>query len=152
MRKMLLLLFILGISGASLAQNRQASWTNLRGLQVGDKIQVVEMNSKKHSGTFLAVSDSAVSFKESAGEMSVQRADVRSVKLRTRRRLRNTLIGAAAGGGSLAALCAATSGDGTGFLSRGFAAAAGAAVGIVIGAPIGFVLPTQNTIYRANSR
>ena len=104
MRKLLSCICILGISYSSFAQTGQSSWTNLSGLKVGQKIQVVESSSKKSSGTFLAVSDSAISLKDASGEMSIQKSDVRSVKLLTQRRLRNILIGLGVGAGAGAAI------------------------------------------------
>src|SRR6476660_7877044 len=108
MRMILPVLVILAFSCASAALDAQSSWANLNGLKVGQKILVIEENSKKHSGTFLSVSDSAITFRESTGERSVQKADVRRVKLRNQRRLRNTLIGTGVGAGAGAVLGAAT--------------------------------------------
>ena len=52
-----------------------------RALHAGQKIQVVEMNSKKHSGTFVNVSDTAISYQKTASAQTIQKQDVRSVKL-----------------------------------------------------------------------
>src|ERR1035437_1589203 len=100
MRKLLFLICVLGMPCASWAQTDRASWANLSALLVGQKIQVVEMNAKKHSGTFVHVSDTAISYQETAGEQTIEKQDVRSVKLmKNNPRLRNTLIGLAVGGG-----------------------------------------------------
>src|ERR1039458_4315300 len=80
-RNTLLLMCVLGISCAAIAQTGQSSWTNLSGLRAGQKIQIVETNSKKHTGVLENVSDSAISIKDATGEASVQRQDVRSLKL-----------------------------------------------------------------------
>jgi hypothetical protein len=88
MRFVSIALLFLALSSLSAAQ---ASWKTLNAIEVGQKIQVIEMNSKKHSGTFLSLSDSAITFQEGASERSVQKQDVRSVKLRTQRRFRNAL-------------------------------------------------------------
>jgi hypothetical protein len=88
------------MSYASQAQSDKASWTNLSTLQTGQKIQIVDMNSKKHSGAFLNVSDTAVRYHDNAGDQSIPKQDVRRVKLmENRHRLRNTLIGAGVGAG-----------------------------------------------------
>ena len=109
MRNLLFLICVLGMPCASWAQSNPASWENLNTLQAGEKIQVVEMNSKKVSGTFLNVSDAAISLQEKAGQQTIQRQDVQSVKLmKHQQRLRNTLIGAAVGAGAAAAIGAAT--------------------------------------------
>jgi hypothetical protein len=151
MRNTLLLICVLGISFASVAQTKQSSWANLSGLQVGQKIQVVDITSKKHSGVFVSVSDSAISFKDAAGEKSVQRPDVRSVKLMNRHhRLRNALIGAGVGGGAGAAIGAAATSSHD-FFGRGFAAAFLGVAGAVCGTTVGVLLPTHDTIYSTGS-
>jgi hypothetical protein len=68
MRKMFLLLFVLGSSWAAFARTDQASWANLSGLQRGQRIQVVGMTAKKHSGNFVSISDTAISYWETNGE------------------------------------------------------------------------------------
>src|ERR1700691_3296926 len=108
MRNATLLLCLLAISCVSNAQSGQSSWANLSGLRAGQKIQIDEMSSKKHSGIFESVSDSAISIRDASGEMSLQKQDVRSVKLlSSSHRLRNTLIGAGVGAGAGAGISAA---------------------------------------------
>ena len=53
MRKVLLLICVLGMSCASWAQTNPSSWENLNTLHAGEKIQVVETTSKKISGTLV---------------------------------------------------------------------------------------------------
>jgi hypothetical protein len=151
MRFMLPMLGILAFSCASATLNSQSSWRNLNGLAAGQKIQVIEKNSTKHSGTFLSVSDTAIVFQERSGERSVQKPDVRSVNLRNHRRLRNALIGTGVGAGVGAALGAATA-PSDGFIGgKGFAAAFVGTAGAVVGTPIGLLMPTHNTVYRVDS-
>jgi hypothetical protein len=89
-RKMFLLLFGLGLSCAAFARTDRASWANLGGLQPGQMIQVVGMTSKKHSGYFVSVSDTAILYREMDGEQSIPKRDVLCVKLmENKRRLRN---------------------------------------------------------------
>jgi hypothetical protein len=121
----------------------QSSWANLTGLKVGQKIQVVEQNSTKHSGTFLSVSGSAIAFREAAGERSVQKPDVRSVKLQSKRRLRHTLIGTGVGAAAGATAGAASAPSD----SRGYSAAFVGAAGAFVGAAIGVLLPANDLIY-----
>lgn len=100
MRKIFLLLLVLGLSCAAFAQTDQASWANLSGLRPGQKIQVAGMPSKKHSGNFISVSDTVISYRETTGEHSIPRQDVLSVKLmENKHRLRNTIIMAGVGAG-----------------------------------------------------
>jgi hypothetical protein len=120
-------------------------------LHAGQKIQVVEMNSKKHSGTFVNFSDTAISYKETAGEQTVQKQDVRSVKLmENKHRLRNTLIGGAVGAGTGAGIGAAWHPN-DGFFGTGTYVAVDAGIGFVGGVVVGVLWPSHNTIYRVNS-
>jgi hypothetical protein len=151
MRKSLLPICVLGLSCVSWAQTNRASWANLSGLQAGQKIQIVEMNSKKHSGTFVNVSDTAISYKETAGEQAIQRQDVRSVKLmENKHRLRNTLIGGVVGAGAGAGIGAASHGN-DGFFGKGTYAAVGAGIGFVGGVVVGVLWPGHLMIYNVNS-
>jgi hypothetical protein len=150
MRSLAIAMCVLAIPCASWAQSSQASWENLSTLQAGQKIQVVEMNSKKDSGTFLNASATAISLQGAAGEQTIQKQDVRSVKLmENKHRLRNTVIGAAIGAGAGAGIGEATYGCSSGCIgfSRGDAAAVGAVLGLVGGAIVGALLPSHKIIY-----
>jgi hypothetical protein len=156
MRKMLpFLLCVLGLPCALLAQASQSSWSNLQGLQPGLKIQLIEMNSTKHSGTFLAVSDSAIRYQTDSGEQATQKENVRTVKLmENRHRLRNTLIFGGIGAGAGAGIGAASTGHAGSIIfgvSRGKGAAVGAVVGVIAGATVGALLPSHSTIYSVSS-
>lgn len=154
MRNILLLLCVFGMSYASQAQTDKASWTNLSTLQTGQKIQIVEMSSRKHSGTFLNVSDTAVQYRDSAGDQSIPKQDVRRVKLmENRHRLRNTLIGAGVGAGVGAVTGAAANRGCSNFcvISEGDTAGIGALVGFLAGAAVGALVPTHSTIYSVNA-
>lgn len=158
MRAILFLICVLGLSSASLAQTNQASWANLNTLRPGQKIQIVDATSKKYSGTFLNISETAISFKETAGEQALQKQDVHSVKLiKTNHRLRNTLIVGGVGAGVGAGIGAATH---TSCSSQSFCVdpggkaipvAIGAVAGGLGGAVLGALLPVQSTIYSVNS-
>jgi uncharacterized protein YcfJ len=155
MRNSLLVVCLLAISCVSNAQSGQSSWANLSGLRAGQKIQIDEMNSKKHSGIFESVSDSAISIRDVSGEMSAQKQDVRSVKLlSSNHRLRNTLIGAGVGAGAGAitgAVLGETQNKGFDIVTTGELTAAGALGSGVIGAVVGVLLPSHDTIYRVSS-
>jgi hypothetical protein len=152
MRNRLFLVCLLGIPCASIAQAGQSSWANLSGLRAGQKIEIDEMSSKKHSGIFESVSDSAISIKDASGEMSVERQNIRSVKLmENHHRLRNTLIGAGVGAGAGAGVTAAAW-ESHGFLGgRADGAAVGAIIGGLGGLIVGVCLPGHETIYRVSS-
>jgi hypothetical protein len=133
----------------TLAQSAQSSWSNLNALQAGQKIQVTGADSKTHSGTFVRATDSGLSLEEAGGAQTIQRQDVRSVKLmENRHRLRNTLIGAAVGAGAGAGITAGTW-ENHGFLGdKGTGAAVGAVIGAAAGAVVGAMWPRRKTIFR----
>jgi uncharacterized protein YcfJ len=151
MRKAAFLICVLGISCASWAQAAQPSWANLSALHTGQKIQIVNMNAKKHNGTFVSASDTAISYQETAGAQTIRKQDVRSVTLmENKHRLRNTLIGSAVGAGAGAGVGASVWED-NGFLQgRGTGAAVGAVIGAAGGAVIGVLLPGHKMIYSVN--
>lgn len=152
MRNTLLLLCVLAVSCGAVAQNNQASWENLRGLRAGQKIKIVDSSSKKHSGNFESISDSAIVIKETSGESSIQKQDVRSVKLmRSNRRLRNSLIYAGIGAGAGAGIGAGVW-ESHGFLGgKGTGAAVCAGIGGLAGIITGALLPTNEMIYKVSS-
>jgi hypothetical protein len=159
MRNVLLLICVLGIPCSSEAQTNQASWTNLSALQPGQKIQVVDIHSTKHSGTFANVSDTAISYQEATGEQAIQKQDVRSVKLmENKHRLRNTLVLGGVGAGVGAGIGAATfhSCSSQAFciqpIGKGAITGIGAVVGFAGGAVVGALLPSHKTIYSVNSQ
>jgi hypothetical protein len=152
MRRISLLICLLGMSCASWAQTDKASWSNLSTLQAGQKIQVVDMNSKQHSGTFLNVSDIAIRYHDAAGDQSIPKQDVRRVKLmENKHRSRNVLVGLGVGAGAGAGIGAASWED-RGFLGgRGVGALVGLAIGVLAGGVVGALLPSHSTIYSLNS-
>lgn len=153
MRKIFLLICVIGIPCATWAQPGQASWTNLSGLRAGQKIEVVGADAKKHSGTFVSASDTAITFNEATGEQTLQKKDVRIVKLmENHHRLRNALIGAGVGAGAGAGIGAGIGDSGSKvFKFPGTDAAIFAIVGLGAGAAVGALLPCHGTIYNVNS-
>jgi hypothetical protein len=158
MRKIFLLLFVLGLPCAAFAQADRAPWANLSALQPGQRIQIVGMTSKKHSGNFVSISDTAISYRETNGEQSIPKPDVLTVKVMDHKhRLRNTLIvagvGAAVGAGIGAALNKPCSSQSFCLDVGGAAllAGVGAVLGGVGGAVVGILLPSHSTIYQVSS-
>jgi hypothetical protein len=153
MRKIFLLLFGLELSCAAFAQTDRASWANLGGLQPGQRIQIAGMISKKHSGNFVSVSDTAISYRATNREQSIPKQDVLSVKLmENNHRLRNALIGAAVGAGAGAGIGAAST-DRPGVLtdvSRAKGAGVGALLGLIGGGTVGALLPSHSTVYQVS--
>ena len=152
MRKFLLLVYLLILPCVLSALTHQPSWTMLSALSPGQNIQVVDTASKKHTGLFSSVSDSALTLTESGGAQTISKQDIRTVKLtKNAHRLRNTLIGAGIGAGAGAAITAA-GWESNGFLGgKGAGAAVGAVIGGVSGAIIGALVPSHATLYKATS-
>lgn len=146
MRKMLWRTLLLVFPFTAAAQADRTSWSILSSLQAGQTIQVVDVSSKKHTGTFIRVSDTAIAYRTDRGEGSIQRQEVRTVKLmRPSHLLRNTLIGVGIGGGAGAGLSAAAW-ESHGFLGgKGAGAAVGASIGCLVGGALGA------SIHRAHS-
>jgi hypothetical protein len=165
MRRILFLICILGLPSALRAQSNQA-WANLSALNAGWKIQIVEMNSKKHSGTFVSVSEAGISCQGTTGAQTIPKQDVRSVKLlENKHRRHNTLIGAAVGGGvgagvgaaigaatfhscSSQPFCIQPAGEGG---QAGIAAVFGLVGGAAVGAITGALVPSHKMIYSVTS-
>jgi hypothetical protein len=149
MRKFLFLICVLATTCASWAQNNQASWNNLKALQPGQKIQVLETNSTKLSGTFVSVSDTAISVELGSGPQMLQKPEVKSVKLmENKHRLHNTLVGAGVGAAAGAGISAAAW-ESSGFIGgKGTGAAVGAGIGALGGAAVGALIPSHDMIYR----
>lgn len=160
MRKLWIIICVLAMPCVASAQSNQA-WENLSTLQAGQKIQVVETNSKKESGTFVSVSDTAISVQGKAGARTIDKKDVRSVKLmKHAHRLRNTLVlggvGAGVGAGIAAGASPGKCGPSTPYcvnpLSKGAYAGIGAVVGLVGGAIVGALWPSHQTVYHAKAQ
>jgi hypothetical protein len=157
MRKLLIPICILAVSCAACAQDKTASWGNLNALREGEKVQVREMNKTKVTGTFLTVSDTAVTVQADAGPQTIPKQDVRSVKrMKTKHRWLNSLLLAGAGAGigfgigraeyhpcpSTQTFCLDFAGDVSGSV--------GAIAGFLGGGAIGALLPVHETVYRVS--
>jgi hypothetical protein len=155
MRKILFLMLVLAGSSAARAQSKAASWENLNSLQAGQQIQIRTMKSKKVIGAFVSVSDTAISVQADSGPETVQRPEVRSVKLRqSQHRLRNALIVGGAGAGVGAGIgaaghhgCASTTEFCLDIGGRSLPAGIGAVIGLLGGAGVGALLPSHETVY-----
>jgi hypothetical protein len=126
----------------SFAQPSAASsaWNIVGAVGQGHKIRV-ETPARKYTGTFVGISDSAISLQSESGQVSVPKGDVMRIYSQSRsNRIRNTLIGAGIGAaigittyGTLGTLLRNEGGEHTGVL---LAAPIGA------GTAIGAALPT----------
>jgi hypothetical protein len=146
-RKIAVIICILALPSVSFAQSKQASWSNLSRLQAGQKIQVVGTDSKKHTGTFASFTDTAISYHDAAGDQTIEKLNVSSVKLmEIKHRVRNSLIGAGVGVAAGAGIGVATGGKHDS-LTQAANGILGAVIGIASGAVVGALLPTHDTIY-----
>lgn len=155
-RLFLITLSILLLATIAGAQAPEQSWDNLKTLRIGEKIQVVDQKLKSQNGTFVSVSEEAISFQVGSDLLTLSRAEVLRVSAPGHsKRRRNALIGAGIGavfGGVLMALaCRGNYYEGPCF--RGIAVIGASAGSAGVGAGIGAVLPAGHpTIYRAERR
>jgi hypothetical protein len=133
---------------AGSAQARKDNWENLKQLQPGHKIKVVDMNLKAWDGSLVSVSDEAITIRQlrKQREITVERANVfRVTDLQRSKRRRNALIGLLIGGAIGVPIGVAKSSDlppsfGA-LIMFGWLGGPGAAVGALV--------PSHPAIYRA---
>ncbi len=130
------------------AQKLQDSWDNLRQLQPGQKIEVVDTGMRTFAGRLVNVSDEVITLQAAKNEQSIERTNVVRVSVRdTSHRMRNMLVGAGIGGGIAVAATfvplAVSSNEGTSCGACAAAIAAGVGGGAALGA-----IPGSRTIYR----
>lgn len=76
------------------------SWDSLGRLHLGERITIVQKDSKQLTGEFTGVSGESISLRQGKQEVGVERGNVvRVSRLERSKRLRNALIGAAIGAG-----------------------------------------------------
>jgi len=151
--KTLGLLFSLIAPPLILAQSALDSWDNLRQVRMGQKIEVVDLKLKPLQGQFVSYSEQAILLRVGQDQISIQRADVVSVKNQEgARRARNAWLGlgiGAAGGAAVGAIRGKT------YHEEGETAVfmlAWTPIGAGIGAGVGAALPArQATIYRVGN-
>jgi hypothetical protein len=157
MGKLLFLICILGVSCVARAQDKSEPWGNLNTIPQGDKIQVRGMSKAKVTGRFLSVSDASISLRSEVGPQTIQRQDIRSVKLmKVKHRWVNSLVLAGAGAGVGFAIgrpfyhpCPNTQSFCLDF--GDISGETGAVAGFLGGATVGALLPIHQTVYRINS-
>ncbi|HXO35016.1 MAG TPA: hypothetical protein VN901_21990 [Candidatus Acidoferrales bacterium] len=136
----LILVLFLGLPAALLAQKQQSSWSDLRGLKVGQGIEVIESSMKHHGGEFVNVSDEVLILQEKGSDVSVKRENVVRVSTASgARRGEHAVIGLVAGA-AVGAGIGAAAGSGSkdwGGLSEGVGALVGIAIGATSGAIVG---------------
>ena len=151
-RLCLVLVFVLGLPGALCAQKQQGSWSDLRGLRVGQGIIVIESSMEHHDGEFISVTDEVLTVQEKGSDVSVKREDVvRVLTASGARRGEHAVIGLVVGGLVGAGIGAAAGSRSKGWvgLAEGVGALVGVTIGATGGAIVGAVIPAHTTIYRA---
>ena len=133
------------------AQHEQASWDNLKQLQPGQKIELVDAKMKTSTGKFVSVTEEAITLRDGKQETTVRRVEVARVSVGDNsHRTRNILLGAGIGGGiGIAATVvplAASSNEGNGCA----VCIAGIAAGFGGGTALGMI-PGHRTIYRVKA-
>jgi hypothetical protein len=148
----LILVLFFGLPAALWAQKQQGSWSDLRGLKVGQGIEVIESSMKHHGGEFVNVSDEVLTLQEKGSDVSVKRENVVRVSTASgARRGEHAVIGLVVGAAGGAGIGAAAGSGSKGWvgLSEGVGALVGIAIGGTSGAIVGAVIPAHTTIYRA---
>jgi hypothetical protein len=148
----LILVLFLELPAALWAQKQQGSWSDLRGLKVGQGIEVIESSMKHHGGEFVNVSDEVLTLQEKGSDVSVKRENVVRVSTASgARRGEHAVIGLVVGAAVGAGIGAAAGSGSKGWvgLSEGVGALVGIAIGATSGAIVGAVIPAHTTIYRA---
>ena len=141
MRRLLLVILLLVVAPvASSAQAPKDSWENLKQLQPGHKIKVVDMSLKSWDGRLVSVSDEAITIQAKQQDVTVERAKVfRVTDLQRSKRARNAAIGLVVG--AIVGGTRDTEGNAYRAVLAGLLGATGAGVGALI--------PSYPTIYRA---
>jgi hypothetical protein len=135
--------------GASTSNVNKNEWRSLESVRVGDKIRVVQTDSKAWKGRFLALSEEAISLRVNGNAMTIERPKVLRVESREKnKRLRNALIGMAIGGGIGLAIGIPSGRD----VDDGHVMSlVGFTFGAALGGGFGSAVPGHPTIYEANS-
>ena len=133
-----------------------ASWQNLSRLAPGQSIAVTTKKGESLKGTFVTVSEGAISLERKHQSVAVPRAEIARVSLRSNQRMKYTLVGLGVGAGAGAGIGAAAgerlaneSGGDFGNLKPAVIAAV-CAIGALVGALIGSWLGGRGaTVYRS---
>lgn len=129
------------------------SWDNLRQIQPGHKIKIVDMKMGAFLGDFVGYSEESISLRTKQEEITFSRTDVLSVRNRQHsHRGRNALIGLAAGavGGVAVSAIASPNNDPE---ARTIITLVTMPIALGVGFGIGAALPSGTvTVYRAKKR
>lgn len=131
---------------------RLSAWSNLQRLQTGQRIEVVDTKLKTYRGEYAGAGTDDLTIQTSKGPLVMSAGSVLRVSLRKHsNRLRNTLLGAAIGGGAALAIGAIADRR---FSNEGrdhFAKSILTPIGLGVGAGLGAASGGFETIYRADA-
>jgi hypothetical protein len=139
------LLFLLLIFSAALS----AAWEAVERIPAHRQIEIVLRSGSRVRAEFVSTAAGALVVRETSGERSIPRSDIRAVRVhdpsrRLHRGLLWTAIGAGAGAAAGAAGCPSCPNEGHGNPYVGPGIAAGAAIGA-----LGFLSSPYRTVYSA---
>jgi hypothetical protein len=125
-----------------------AGWDAIGRIPAGQRIEITARDGTSSRATFVSATGEALVLRESSGERSVKRAELRRVRVydpgrRWRRGLMWIAIGAGAGAGIGEAACPGCPNEGHGYKYVGPGAAAGAGIGA-----LGFLSSPYRTVYK----
>lgn len=126
-----------------------AGWESVRRLSPDQKVEILTHEGTRTRAAWVSATEDSVAVRDSKGERSINRSEIRRLRVHdTGRRVRQGLIWTAAGGaagslaGSVACLTCPNEGAGFRHIARGFLG------GAVIGA-LGFLSSPYRTVYEA---
>ena len=94
------LLFLVGLGSTLAAQTTDSSsWASVRGLTPGRSIEVIDRQGAAIKGTLAGVSDDSITVNVKHRPVAVPRSEVSLVRVRSGKRRRYAIIGAAIGAG-----------------------------------------------------
>ncbi|WP_031495890.1 hypothetical protein [Bryobacter aggregatus] len=123
-------------------------WELVRRIPTDQKVELTTKDGVRTRAIFLSAGPDSLRFRETAGERSVAKAEIRKLKVsdpmrRVRRGLLWTAVGAGVGVGLGIAMCPGCANEGSGAKFVGPSVAAGAAVGA-----LGFLSSPYHTVYQ----
>ncbi|MBY0504451.1 MAG: hypothetical protein K2X03_11105 [Bryobacteraceae bacterium] len=151
MSRIIAILLVAMTELARAEDNGLTAWSNLQRLHAGQRIEVVDTKLKTHRGEFASAGTDDLTIQTASGSLVMSRGSVFRVSLREHsKRLRNTLLGAAIGGGAALAIGAIAdrrfSNEGREHIAKTILTP----IGLGVGAGIGAASAGFETIYRAD--
>ena len=151
MRRLITLLILITAATIPARAQSTSDWQRLTQVAAGHRVEIVEMNLAKTIGEIVQVTSEAITLASGRGEKTIRREDVFRVSSReSSKRLRNTLIGLAIGGGAGLAVGAVM--DHSYGPNEHIAKTFMTPIGMGIGAGVGATVASHETLYRAPKR